>query len=366
MKIIIATPLFPPEIESIATYSRDLAEHLKNKHQVQILAYAGQVEAIPGVTIYTIDKKQPLFFRIFNYFIKLNKLARSADYILAVNAVASGLPAILVKIFTKKPVIINFFEDEAWKRSRHLHLTNKSWADFLLSPETDGRIKRIMKLQAWVLRRADKIIVSSQSLVKALAKAYRLPAEKIFVNYLAPTTELQIPFPQQLVKHQLLASSPLTDWSGLREVIGAVGILKNKFTDIRLFIIGDGPEKNSLQKLVKELSLEKQIVFKGRVSKAEQAYLLNTSQLVIDNCQAESFSGFLPDCVAAQKSVAVAPRDYAQEILGDSGVYFANNTPADIAEKISAVLKKSAVIKETDVRFSWPKHLDKLETIFSR
>ena len=64
MKIIIATALFPPEIEHTATYVKELAERLKDRHQVQILAYAGQIEAIPGVEIFTINKKQPLFLRI--------------------------------------------------------------------------------------------------------------------------------------------------------------------------------------------------------------------------------------------------------------------------------------------------------------
>src|SRR3989339_2228386 len=112
VKIIIATPLFPPEIESIAIYAKELAMRLKAKHQLRVLAYAGNWEEISDLKIYSINKRQPIFFRLINYFIKLSHLAKQADIIYAQNALASGLPAILVKIFFRKAVVTNFFEDE--------------------------------------------------------------------------------------------------------------------------------------------------------------------------------------------------------------------------------------------------------------
>jgi glycosyltransferase involved in cell wall biosynthesis len=49
---------------------------------------------------------------------------------------------------------------------------------------------------------------------------------------------------------------------GLQYLIEAISLLKNK--NIKCLIIGDGPEKNSLQKLVKELSLENKVIFLGK------------------------------------------------------------------------------------------------------
>ena len=35
MKILLATPLYPPEIGGPATYTKELAEQLKNKHNLK-------------------------------------------------------------------------------------------------------------------------------------------------------------------------------------------------------------------------------------------------------------------------------------------------------------------------------------------
>src|SRR3989339_420082 len=141
VKIIIATPLFPPEIESIAIYAKELATRLKAKHQLRVLAYAGNWEEIPDLKIYSINKRQPIFFRLINY-----------------------------------------FEDEALKRARHFSLTEKSWEQFLQKPEANFKINLIRKLQIWVLQRADIVIVSSQALAEVLSKEYKLTKDKIVVN----------------------------------------------------------------------------------------------------------------------------------------------------------------------------------------
>jgi glycosyltransferase involved in cell wall biosynthesis len=204
MKIIIATPLFPPEIEDIASYSKDIAMYLKDKYQVQILTYAGQIEEVEGLEIFTINKRQVIFFRIWQYFIKLLKLAKQADLIYVQNSVAVSLPAILVKIFTGKKVIINFIEDEALKRARHNNLTDKSWQAFLEKSEVNFKINLIRRLQAWTLGQADQIIVSSQVLAKALIQSYGLAKSKVIVNYLVATKPIVLPFEQNIKKNQIL------------------------------------------------------------------------------------------------------------------------------------------------------------------
>ncbi|MFA5127112.1 MAG: glycosyltransferase [Patescibacteria group bacterium] len=329
MRIIIATSLFPPEIEYVATYVRELAEHLKKDHQVQILAYAGNFEKIDGVKIFTINKKQPLFFRIFKYFIKLHKLAKQADIMYVQNSTATILPAILVKRLTKKPLILNFIEDEVWKRARHNNLTQKSWENFLEQPDIDRRIGQIFNLQKQALRQADKIIFSCQALAQAVAKSYSLPAEKTTVNYL-PAEKIELPLDQSIKKNHVL-------------VFGQ---------DFNL----DTDQWDKDWKVV--------LANKQSLSKAELLYLLNISELIVYNIRSENFDNFLVDCVLAGKKIVANETNYAKEIIGEQGVFVDFNNRQAVQERIEQLLDKKSKNQAEDDRFIWENHLRKLQDTF--
>ena len=68
MKIILATPLYPPEIEDFATYVKELVKRLREKHKIVIVAYASAAEEITGVRLIAVSKHSPLIFRIFRYY----------------------------------------------------------------------------------------------------------------------------------------------------------------------------------------------------------------------------------------------------------------------------------------------------------
>ena len=330
MRIIIATALFPPEIEYTATYVRELAERLKEKHQVQILAYAGQIEAIPGVEIFTVNKKQPLFLRISKYFLKLYSLAKKADLIYVQNSVAVTLPTMLVKRLAKKPVVLNFIEDEVWKRMKGLSLTRKSWEKFLEQPETNEKNKQILKLQKEALQQTDKVIFSSQSLAQVVSKNYNLLANQLIVNYPVADAPIQLPFDQSINKNQIL-------------VFGQDFDLKySKWSKDYKIILAN----------------------KRSLSKAELSYLVNTSALIIYNVRLENFDNFLINCVSAGKNVLAHQTSYAQEILGQSDNIIDFNNQKIVAEKVVQLLSNHAVNKSTQNSFDWSNHLAKLQEIF--
>ncbi len=326
MKIIIATALFPPEIEYTATYVWQLAKHLKNDHQVQILAYANACEKIEGAEIFSINKKQLLFFRLFKYFIKLYQLAKKADLIYVQNSAAVTLPVLLLKRLTKKPVVLNFIEDEAWKRARHNNFTKKSWEEFLISVDIDQRIKQIFALQKEALAQADKIIFSSEALAQAVTKAYNLSAEKSSVNYL-PLEKIDLPFKQSIKKNQILVFGQELELAA-----------KNDWRFISL----------------KDRSL----------SAAEISYLINTSEIIIYNIYSENFANFLPECLVAGKKIIAHNTAYAREIIGKQGVLVDFDNQEQVIQTIEKLLNQEIKTTTTDDRFSWEKHTLSLQDIF--
>jgi hypothetical protein len=113
MKIVLSTPLYPPEIAPPAPYIKELAKRLAGRHEVTIVAYGRLPEQVPGVRIIAIDKRQPLVARLAAYTRALNRAAREADIIYAANGASFELPAILARLSLKTPLVIGIADPAA-------------------------------------------------------------------------------------------------------------------------------------------------------------------------------------------------------------------------------------------------------------
>jgi len=67
----------------------------------------------------------------------------------------------------------------------------------------------------------------------------------------------------------------LVKWQGVDMLIKSINLLRN-LGGIKLLIVGDGPEKNNLEKLAKKLDLTDRIVFVGRVPNIEAPFWINS------------------------------------------------------------------------------------------
>ena len=105
MRIIISTPLYPPDIAEPAPYTKELARRLSASHDVIIVTYGRVPEEVPGVKILVIDKRKPLLPRLFSYTLALLREARLANIIYLQNGASTELPAGIVARLTRIPLV---------------------------------------------------------------------------------------------------------------------------------------------------------------------------------------------------------------------------------------------------------------------
>ncbi len=117
MKIVLATPLYPPEVAEPAPYVKELARRLMKLHSVAIVAYGRLPEQVPGVTIRAINKHRPLFWRLTTYFLSLWRVAKDADIIYMINGASVELAVTLVSILTNKPFVVCLGDPRAHKQA---------------------------------------------------------------------------------------------------------------------------------------------------------------------------------------------------------------------------------------------------------
>jgi len=118
IKIIIVTPLYPPEIAEPAPYVKELAKRLTKKHQVNIVFYGHLPEKVPGASFIRTDKRLPLPLRLLYFTIALWKTAINADIIYAENGASVELPAGIVALITRRPLIVHIGDPAANKKAK--------------------------------------------------------------------------------------------------------------------------------------------------------------------------------------------------------------------------------------------------------
>lgn len=375
MRLILATPLIPPEIGGPATYIKELCERLGKDYDITVVAYASTAEPIQGVALHTVSKNRPLPLRLLKYFFVLLREAKNADMIYVQNAAASGLPAVLVGGLLRKPVVIKFVGDEAWERASLARKTSLRLEEFLERPEGGLHVRMLMTLQGFVLRRATRVSTPSAYLRDAIVRTYGVMPERAVVNYNAAEETEVPPFEAVRVPHQIFTSARLVAWKGVDGIIRALALLRTRIPDARLVIAGDGPEEPLLRELVATLQLQDAVTFLGRVSrtetwhlrKASEVYVLNSTYEGLPHTVLTSFAAGIPTIATDIPGTNEAVYDEVSGLLVPSGD---DKALADALERLLGDTKLQQQLQEGSAKllaqkFSWEAHMRSLTELFS-
>ncbi len=374
MKIVLATPLYPPEIGGPATYVKELCERLHQKHDLTVVAYTDKGEPFTGVKLLTVKKSDMLPLRLWQFFRAIWRTSEEADLIYVQNAMAAGLPAALVSRLRRLPLVLKFVGDEAWERASQHRLTQKRLEEFLIAPEGNWKIKLMMFIQGFVLRRATIITTPSDYLRETISQTYRVNPSRIVVNYNAAEKPIWSPFISQPVKHQIITTARLVAWKGIDGIIRAIAILAQKFPDVRLIVAGDGPEKEALEKLARDLKISDKIKFLGNISRAETWHWRKNSEVYVLNSIYEGLPHTVLTSFAALIPVIATNISGTNEVVyhEKTGLLVEPEQPKQLAAAIERLFNDPDLGKKLArngaellaEKFSWAAHLQKLNEIF--
>lgn len=376
MKIVLATPIYPPEIGGPATYTKELVERLHQEHEITVVALTNNLNELPGSKLLAVNKQHKLPLRLWNFFKTVREAARDADVLYVQNAMAAGLPTVIAGKISKKPVIIKFVGDEAWERATQHKKTTKRLQEFLADPDAGLKIKLMMWVQGWTLRQATLVTTPSEYLGKLITETYRLNPEKVVTNYNAAEPATEAPFAVDKKPHQLVATARLVEWKGIDGIIKAVKILKDKYPDVSLIVHGDGPKRDELEELVTSEGLSDEVTFTGNVSRTETfhtrknsaVYVLNSTYEGLPHTALSSFGADIP--IVATDIPGTNEAVYHE----DSGLLVPVDDPNALAKAVSRLFEDKTlqdkvvsggrrILKE---KFSWPTHLKTLNAFFTK
>ena len=223
MKIVIATPLYPPEIAEPALYIKELAHRLCEKHDVQVIAYTKQKQVETCPQVIPVDKRAPLIIRLFNFTGALWKASKAADYIFAESALASAIPAMAIGYVRRIPVMLHVREDEIGNRIQRRQL--KDALGFKL---------RCMYLgQRWIMHRAQVCVFPHQILAHDIQQKHGLTPSQMQIILNPASKKPLLPFPIEKKPHDILVANEELTEAEFKLIMQAIERLSSSIADIR-------------------------------------------------------------------------------------------------------------------------------------
>lgn len=224
----------------------------------------------------------------------------------------------------------------------------------------------IRKLLRYVLRRAARVIAVSKALKEAMVQL-GIPEEKISRIPNGVDPEQFYPVPKEQARRELglpnrrtvLSVGNLTDNKGFDLVIKSFRVLVDRFheKDIQLAIVGDGPCRSHLEKLILSLRLDGQVRMVGAVSHDKLRLWYSGADVFCLASRREGWPNVLLESLACGTPVVATAVGGIPEIISSDNVgLLSEREESKLAEAIRAALKKSWRSDEIVAyarRFTW-------------
>ena len=320
MKIFITVGIFPPDIGGPASFVPKIAELLtENNNEVKVLCLSNKKHKDEySYEVIRIMRFLPKIIRWTLTIMKMIKHGRKADLWFI-----NGLPMesyvshkLILFVFRKKiRTIRKIVGDWAWERGRNLELTEDSFDEF-----QNNRHSLHMEIakfsRGWTAKKVDKILVPSEHL-KGVVRKWGVNEERIEVIYNG--TKIIKDTKRKASKNiRLISVGRLAPWKNIDVIIDSIYELnKIEANNYILTLVGDGPIRQDLEKLIKEKGLEEFVNITGQVSADKVSLYLNDADVYIQASGYEGLPHVILEAINHKLTVISTPIGGTNEILDD-------------------------------------------------
>lgn len=217
--------------------------------------------------------------------------------------------------------------------------------------------------ERYVLSKVPNIIVCSPQMKELIwnmtnSKIHVIPNGVDFEDILNIQPHKSIKYPS------ILYVGGLTKIKGIDILLNAVPVIIKKIPNLCIYIAGSGPEEDNLKKLVKELSIEKNVKFLGFISEEEKFSYYKSVDVCVFPSKYEPFGIVLLEAMACGKPVVASNIDGIPFVVedGKTGLLFECGNVEDLAEKVITLLENKELRekmgkegRERAKEFTWDK-----------
>jgi glycosyltransferase involved in cell wall biosynthesis len=247
-----------------------------------------------------------------------NRLAKHAE-ILHAQTFASAVPGIRAKRKYRLPLVITLHT------SHFLKLAQKpAWQPVL----------------RWIIRSADWLLAASEEIRDVALGLYAHPRAEALTNgvdtdmFAPPSTRQRGERPRLIVPRRLFHKN------GVEYFIRALPLVRRE-VDVEAVLVGDGPERERLEGLVRDLGVGDAITFLGRQPNTEMPALYGRADVAVFPSLMEATSVAALEAMSCGVPVAASRVGGLPEIVDESvGTLFEPANPESQAQALVALLRR--------------------------
>jgi glycosyltransferase involved in cell wall biosynthesis len=303
-KILIATPLYPPDIGGPATYARELVAGLPARGVEVVLLKFSDVRHLPKL------------IRHYVYYRRLLQELRHADAVLALDPVSVGLPAMRAAKKLGKPLIVKIVGDYAWEQGVQRFGVTQNLDEFVKTPQKNFFVKKLQHLEFKVAMAAVKIIVPSEYLMD-IVSAWGVPKENIVIINNAVRIPENLPAQTKEKDFLIVSAGRRVPWKGF-EVLER---LQKQHPEWQVQILSDKPREEVLGWM-----------------KAADVFVLNSTY--------EGFPHTLVEAMTLGTPVVATTIRANRSLVGNAGMLVPPGDDAALEQALIEIQKNPALARE--------------------
>ncbi len=169
----------------------------------------------------------------------------------------------------------------------------------------------------------------------------------------------------------IITVSRLVKKNGVDDLIKAIAQL-----DVKLLILGKGPDESKLRKLAKDSKIEDKVIFLGHIEYNNLPKYYSMADIFVRPSLSEGLGNVFLEAMACGVPIIGTPVGGILDFLEDrkTGLFCQINNPQDIAKKIKEILENNELRKSmvnnglnlVKNEYSWDKISLKMEKIFKK
>jgi glycosyltransferase involved in cell wall biosynthesis len=257
VRVAFLTGIWPPDVGGPATHGPDFARFLAGRgHYVEVVTMADGEPSDRPVPVHAVRRGQPFPVRYTRVAAAGTRLARDADVVYATATYAAAAAA---SMLGRTPLVAKLVSDPAYERARRYGLFAGSLEDF--QHATGAKVDLAKHLRTLALRRAAQVVVPSRYLA-GIAAGWGLRPEliEVLVNPAPPPGDVAA---EPLAPGTFVFVGRLTEQKALPVLLDAL----EKVGGASLELVGDGPEREALERRASSPALAGRVTFTGALSR---------------------------------------------------------------------------------------------------
>lgn len=378
MKIAIQIVSYYPIIAGAEVFAQCVAEHMTERgNEVDVITLAERsnlkkYEIINGVKVYRVKPLKIYRLKLISAILALAKktleLNREKDYDVVHSHLvfSAGQAGTIVKKLKNKPNV----------------LTTQGGDLMDYSSEDIAKFAYLLKpFVSWSLRNADVVHAVSKYCKKI---AEQLGAKRVVVIPNGVDVDKFKPLDKSEIREKygfseedkiLISTSRLTPKNGIDILIKAIARLPSEIRqELKVLILGEGPQKSELEFLIKRLGLNDIISLFGYIPHEKLPEYLNLANIFCRPSLDEGFGISFIEAMACKLSVVGTPVGGITDIIenGKNGLFVKPNDDKDLAEKLNELITNNSLCEELAKegyktvynRFTWDVVLEEMEKLY--